>query len=1535
MDTRWAGTGSELCVSVLEQSEACLRVYQEDPARIEEDAAIELSYSEGGYQRSQLFELMQNATDAMRGTTGRVHVVLTADTLYVANEGTPFTERGATTVLASHLSRKSEEDIGQFGLGFKSVLAVTDTPAVFSRSGSFSFDRAWAKEQIIGAGLTALRYPVLRLARPVDPAEAATTDPVLEDLMQWAVTVVRLPLLRGRDALAKGLRAFPAHFMLFAPQVAELHLEERGRDDVRTVRLEGDGEHLQLVENGMRSSWLVVRRKHSPTAAALLDAGELARRSTVEVAWAAPADRKNRSALGEFWAHFPTGLRTTLGGIINAPWKLSADRLLMLDGIYNRELLVGVLPELVRDALPALMIDEDPGSVLDLLPARGREPRSLGDDIINEPVYEAVAKAPCLPDLTGALRHPSQLTLHPRDLEEDWLDAWTPSDPSRWTHESIDATPERRAKSDRLIALGGGSTTSLTGWLEAMVEDRTPQSSGAAIRLAAQIVRSDWKKRDDVQRAKIVLLEDGTFSVPVRGQVFLRNSVGSSGHDFLHPHLAAQPDLKGAFDALGIEVLDRAGELRAALQRKPQGQQWEGIWALINQLDAESALELLREELPDGLTDTVYARVRSGKWRRLGMLFLPGDVIPAESDRDADFVVDARFHARHITILERCGAVSSPRLVHGISEPWVQAFRANRAERYRQGLNGPKPSLESLEVSGPDILWPLEPLPLLSLPARAAATAAVLRLGPPDNWSVLHKTNRQFKPRQVTSPLVHRIFEYGVLPTKVGPAETQLCLHPDADVPDAFPKADVSSQWASLLRLPMDLNGWDAESWRRFIHDTEERRRAATGIVYATAARQGIPRPAQLLAMIAPQQAARRNADSIAITTEGEILRSLILAGIPAIRLTSDDDLRALVQQWGLADGRDMLKEQVVPVPDSDPVLLLDRFPPLRWYDSQIPELDGLELQTCSAIDILVSTPQGQRSRRSDGHRDGSRILVVNGTDTRIIERIARVLEVPLNSENILEDMARQASNARAEAIRGQDAIPDKLVAAVGADALRQHIPDTAIADLEGARHSALTPTELAELVHAVHGYDVLKELRSELAEAGLQPPGRWAGGREARKFAENLGFPAEYAGFAQASLAPTLEVEGPVSLPGLHEYQQQVVARIDRLLSEPVDNRRGMVTLPTGAGKTRVAVEAVVRLVSSGRLAGPVIWIAQTEELCEQAVQAWSYVWRAIGNRPMQIARFWSSNDAEEAGAGVFQVLVCTIDKLTNAVGSPKYDWLPHPGLIIIDEAHAAITPSYTAVLTWLGEARSMRGLDVPLLGLTATAFRGNNEVETDRLVKRFGSNKLDAGVFGEEDPYEYLQRAGILARVRQKTLEGMDIHLSAKEHAQFAQMRRLSREVESTVGNNTRRNRVILESLTAQPDSWTTLLFASSVEHANALAAELSYYDVPARPIHAGTDPALRRRYIEQFRAGEVQVLTNYGVLAQGFDAPKVQAVYVTRPTFSPNLYQQMIGRGLRGPRNGGSEEVLIVNVADNLVQFGDQLAFHHFDHLWGQDA
>lgn len=239
---------------------------------------------------------------------------------------------------------------------------------------------------------------------------------------------------------------------------------------------------------------------------------------------------------------------------------------------------------------------------------------------------------------------------------------------------------------------------------------------------------------------------------------------------------------------------------------------------------------------------------------------------------------------------------------------------------------------------------------------------------------------------------------------------------------------------------------------------------------------------------------------------------------------------------------------------------------------------------------------------------------------------------------------------------------------------------------------------------------------------------------------------------------------------------------------------------------------------------------------------------------------------------------------------------------------------------------------MSVPMLGLTATPFRGFNEEETARLASRYNGNALDAGVFPDDDVYAYLQDMSILARVRQRELAGAELKLSPEEAAAARDLRRILPSVEERLGKNADRNRVIVDSVLELDPSQKVLLFATSVENARVLAAMLSFRGVEARAVSGTTSKHARRRYIDDFRAGRVRVLTNYNVFTEGFDVPQVDAVFITRPTFSPNIYQQMIGRGLRGPLNGGKEEVLIVNVADNLTNFGEGFAFRHFAHLWG---
>ena len=351
------------------------------------------------------------------------------------------------------------------------------------------------------------------------------------------------------------------------------------------------------------------------------------------------------------------------------------------------------------------------------------------------------------------------------------------------------------------------------------------------------------------------------------------------------------------------------------------------------------------------------------------------------------------------------------------------------------------------------------------------------------------------------------------------------------------------------------------------------------------------------------------------------------------------------------------------------------------------------------------------------------------------------------------------------------------------------------------------------------------------------------------------------------------------------------------------------------------------------------ILWLAETDELCEQATQTWSQVWRAKGRAgtPMTLSRLWASNEPNERDG--HQVVVASLAKLDAVVQrndgawEESFGWLANPSIIVVDEAHRSIGQQYTRTLSAMGGTKRVAELTTPLLGLTATPFRGFNATETEQLANRYHRNLLDEGVFPGDDVYGYLQQEGVLARIRHRELQGADLELTEDEIHHATQMRRLPESVENRLGKDDKRNNEIVSSVLDLPEDETALLFATSVENAKVLAALLTYNGVEARAVAGTTDPHARRRYVDDFKAKRVRVLTNYNVFTEGFDVPKVDAVFITRPTFSPNVYQQMIGRGLRGPLNGGKEEVLIVNVADNLTNFGEEFAFRHFEHLWGR--
>lgn len=415
------------------------------------------------------------------------------------------------------------------------------------------------------------------------------------------------------------------------------------------------------------------------------------------------------------------------------------------------------------------------------------------------------------------------------------------------------------------------------------------------------------------------------------------------------------------------------------------------------------------------------------------------------------------------------------------------------------------------------------------------------------------------------------------------------------------------------------------------------------------------------------------------------------------------------------------------------------------------------------------------------------------------------------------------------------------------------------------------------------------------------------------------LALPTACAGSRVGIARAEFEVVQPhINLPSLHDYQTEVQLKLlERLRSGTP--QRCMVTLPTGGGKTRVMVDTLLRIkaVESGE--GPVLWLAQHEELCEQAVQCFIDVWRSQqrpDNRSLVIQRVWG-NIAEDIDVNadvVVGIPESVVPRLRRYSEGDREFFC-----IVIDEAHNATDSVYDDVLRL--------GRRAVVVGLTATPAT-SNDIRTINLVGRFHRDIIVPPSL-RVDAIRKLQDRGYLAEVDIEELHTayrFDGVVSTRGGVEF------TAEALRAAGNSAARNLRIIERLEAIRGSESVLCFASSVASARVLAAVLAKSGRSAASIDAETDRAQRAELITSFKRGQLQFLFNFGVLTTGFDAPKVDVVVMARPTLSPVLLEQMLGRGLRGPKNGGTERCRVIWVLDSMAEHGVQpLGYERFLSSW----
>jgi DNA repair protein RadD len=152
----------------------------------------------------------------------------------------------------------------------------------------------------------------------------------------------------------------------------------------------------------------------------------------------------------------------------------------------------------------------------------------------------------------------------------------------------------------------------------------------------------------------------------------------------------------------------------------------------------------------------------------------------------------------------------------------------------------------------------------------------------------------------------------------------------------------------------------------------------------------------------------------------------------------------------------------------------------------------------------------------------------------------------------------------------------------------------------------------------------------------------------------------------------------------------------------------------------------------------------------------------------------------------------------------------------------------------------------------------------------------------------------------------------------------------------DNIRNAKIVKRLRELSKDGRNILFFACSVEHSRFISSVLTYLGITAAHIDGETSRGAREDAVAKFRGGVINVLCNFEMLSTGFDAPKTDVVFISRPTASLVLHSEMIGRGLRGPTVGGTDKCLIIDVKDNIEGFSDLAAtYSYFEDYWTQDS
>jgi len=355
-----------------------------------------------------------------------------------------------------------------------------------------------------------------------------------------------------------------------------------------------------------------------------------------------------------------------------------------------------------------------------------------------------------------------------------------------------------------------------------------------------------------------------------------------------------------------------------------------------------------------------------------------------------------------------------------------------------------------------------------------------------------------------------------------------------------------------------------------------------------------------------------------------------------------------------------------------------------------------------------------------------------------------------------------------------------------------------------------------------------------------------------------------------------------------LRPYQLEAVEAVYRHLRERDDHP--CVVIPTAGGKTPVI--ATICRDAVQRWGGKVLILAHVKELLEQAAEKL----RAVAP-DLPFGLYSAGLKRRDLGYAVTVAGIQSVYQRSADVGAVD--------LVIVDESHLIPPDGEGMYRQFLAEMQAINPL-VRVIGFTATPFR----MKSGSICAP--ENILNAVCY--EIGVRELIVQGYLCPLRTKAgTQKPDtdrLHVRAGEY--------VASEVEQLMDDDNLVYAACREIIAHTQDRQAVLIFAAGVAHAQHVARVLhDRHGVECGFVCGETLPFERDETLRRFRSGELKYLVNVNVLTTGFAAPNIDCVALLRPTLSPGLFYQMVGRGFR--LHPGKTDCLVLDFGGNVLRHG----------------